>query len=96
MLINEGVDNDLAIDTALLTNEQFERYQNLITNGENRYWALNLAYLSIEQFEKYKKIPIKLSHYQALALAKITNLTSVTQEILEKLPKDLCYTTTMG
>lgn len=96
MLINEGVDNDLAIDTALLTNEQFERYQNLITNGEDRYWALNLAYLSIEQFEKYKKIPIKLSHYQALALAKNTNLTSVTQEILEKLPKDFWYTTTMG
>lgn len=47
--------------------------------------------LTSEQILALKKIPLKLSEDQAIALAKTTKLTAVTPELLEKLPDDFWY-----
>ncbi len=94
--INNGFDIETAIHIAQLTEEQGNRYIELVKSGEDKSFAYLVATLTDELYERYKKIPIQISDIQAIALAKTTNLTSVTPELIEKLPEDFWYLTSMG
>lgn len=94
--INSGKDYFESLNLAKLTDKQIKRYKNLRNNGVYDFVAFPIAKLSDEQYEKYKKTPIRLSIPQAIKLAKTTNLTSVTPEIIENLSDNFWYETMMG
>ena len=85
-----------AYELAKLPEEVYVKYERFLDNGEDDDFALELAKLSEAQYLRYTEIPMQVSEYQALMLAKNTNLTSVTPEILEKLSPDFWNIITKG